>query len=194
LQKLLAEGKYPPKPRYTETSANGKVVDVVVCPQQGRPPLVTVLVDEQLSSPRVIVFRSDGTILPWYHGANILDGDLLDATGDGVIDWIDEIKMGYPEGDVTTIHVVPIQEPFVSTLVLVWKEKSFDWKLNNPRGGVPTIQVGTNRGSGFDVVAEYSWSPKDERWVGPRGSADLGFIVADGGDTQIAASRLYETE
>ena len=50
------------------------------------------------------------------------------------------------------------------------------------------------RGSGFDLVADHSWATKDGRWVGPRGSADLGFIVADGDGTQIAVRRLYETE
>ena len=84
LQKLLKEARYPKDPAYTEDDV-GRIKEVVLCPQQGARPLVTIFAgsksDPEDVSPRsghLVVIRNDGLILPFYQGASYLDGHFRD--------------------------------------------------------------------------------------------------------------------
>ena len=194
-QKLLAEARYPENPAYREKEV-GKIKEVVLCPQPGGQPLVTVFArsefDPEDVSPRsghLIVLRNDGLILPFYHGANSLDGYFRDLNGDGVMDYIDSWGVGHGAGTVTSLHLVPIREGFASSLVVYWKEGFYDWRIHQPDlDRIPTIQVGVKNKEQFRVVAEYQWSGEEKRWLGPKGSPEAGFLRVDGTENRRSAA------
>lgn len=202
LQRILKKARYPDKPAYKEDDA-GQVKEVVVCPQPKKKPLVTVFArsehDPEDVSPRsghFIVIRNDGLILPFYHGANSLDGHFRDLNGDGVIDYIDSWGMGYGDGTVTGLHIVPIREEFVPSLVIFWRERAFQWRLHQPDlERLPTVQiVKTNRlGEVLEIVAEYQWSAAKKQWEGPEGSPKKGFLVVEG-DRRETAKKLLKAD
>ena len=198
LQKILSEARYPKDAAYTEEQA-GEIKQVVICPQPDKPPLVAIFTrstfepdDVSPRSGRLILIRSDATILPFYRGANYLDGHFRDLNGDGVIDYVKSWGFRYGDSSVTSLHVIPIQEPFGPSLVIHWKSGSFTWRCHQPDlGRTPAIQIGTEEGGKFAVAAEYRWSPTDVRWVGPKGSRQAGFLFEM--DRLRAASQLIGT-
>lgn len=200
LQKLLKEARYPKDPAYTVNDV-GRIKEVVLCPQQGARPLVTIFVesknDPEDVSPRsggFVVIRNDGLILPFYHGACYLDGHFRDLNGDGAMDYIDSWEIDHGEGMVTGLHLVPIREGFAPALVVYWLEGAFEWRLHQPdMHRIPTIQIGSEKQGRFETIAEYRWSRDKKQWLGPGGSPEAYFMRVDG-DPRLVARKLVRPQ
>lgn len=192
LRRLLEQGRYSPDPHYRE-EVTGTIKDVVICPQPGQRTLVTVFVrskfspeDESPRSGHFIVIRNDGAIIPFYYNANSLGGDFRDLNGDGVMDCIDSMSIGFDEYPVRALYVIPVLEEFKPSLLIYWKEDPstweglLTWRLSQPqRHLLPTIQIGTEENGTFEMLAEYRWSHAEQRWTGPPGSPQQEFLVVD---------------
>jgi hypothetical protein len=201
LQKLLKEARYPKDAAYKEDDA-GKIKDVVLCPNPNGRPMVTVFaetphgrVDVPARSGHFIIIRNDGMIIPFYCGANSLDGYYRDLNGDGVIDYLESWDFGYDEGNLTGLHLVPITEKFIPALVVYWKDGDFTWRLIESEPGRDyKVEIGSTKRGRFELVAEYKWSKDEKRWVGPEGSVDAGFVRVDGDPNEKAKKLLMREE
>ena len=164
----------------------------MVCPQQVGPPLFAVFLetswdDEEPHRPggHVVLVASDGALVRYYAGANLLDGVIGDLNADGLVDCADVINHGLGDGlEARVLYVVPVTEaqrprlrvafsPGRTTAPWVWRA------VDDPEGPALQIELGPpdpRTGELAEVHARWRWSSEEREWIGPEGGLDQPFL------------------
>ena len=205
LQRYRSEPRYTEEVCKT---VKGEVNHVILAPQPDRSPIYIVFRNPGYASevagpgkPKgpFTLFDSEGYILPVFGAANFLEeeDDVFGYAGDDRLAIAHAIRYGGGEDSAKwtaqALHIVPVLPAQRSVLTVVvgppilssdtvcagfywsWRHRDLD------DDGVPEIEIGPRQNDAGDIRprAVYRWSRKEQRYEGPSGSVESGFVRVD---------------
>jgi hypothetical protein len=190
------------------TSIEGEVNHVVLAPQADGTSIYIVFRNPRYPSevagpgrPKgpFTLIDSEGYLVPVFGAANVLDAEdavfAYDGTGQLAVAHV--IREGGGENSsrwtAVALHVVPVRpaQRSVLTVVLgppilpsdpVCAGAYWNWRLRDlDADGIPEIEVGPRQNDVGDILprAVYRWSKSEQRYEGPVGSVESGYIRLD---------------
>lgn len=194
---------YPP--------ADRKIGDVLACPQPEGPPLYVVFSNAQGPRTRMTILDSDGTIIPFYQPDKVITDRLKDVNGDGCFDIVGTLPIRIPIGDwvvyMEALFVLPISRENRAALTILYNaslahrplgDRRWGWRLNEISvPDVLAIEIGPQISGRAQIEprARYTWSAEEQRYVGPAGGYELGFLRIEGEESEEIrnlAEAVYE--
>ena len=191
-RRIISWQKYRGTPAYTEEDAE-TIRYHVVCPQVTGPPIFAVFPDtnyEHNLAPKghIVLVDADGTLIPFWLGANSVNGAFADINGDGIVECVDVV----PSGDECVLYVLPITREQRPVLFVAFNRQSdttprWSWRLvASDTPGVASIQLGpvvpTTDEVPYDAwptninpAVTYSWSRATREYEGPSGAPNQAF-------------------
>lgn len=202
-QEIISWQKYKEEePEYHEKEAK-HIEHVVECPQPDGSSIFSVFFLRK-GKPRghIILIDSDGTIIPVYWGANVIEGEFRDVNKDGVVENVDHLRCGGDSTvDVDLLLVIPMtrkQEPILRVAYnRKGSEAKWSWEMiesNTP--GIFDIVLGPTAKDTGKVVPEvvYKWSGVNGKYEGPLGGMDMPFIRVDGERSGLLSDYMRKKE
>jgi hypothetical protein len=206
--RLLELSRYRTKPRYTErgcSNVEDAVNHVITAPQDDGSSIYVVFMKAEhpsdeagLGKPKgpFFLIDSEGYILPVFGAANYLDKDdaVFAYAGDTRLAVAHVIRHGGDRNSsAQVLHIVPVTPSQQSALSVVVGPPTLEsestclgfywkWQRRDLDGdGIPEIEIGPkqNKADGVLPRAVYRWSKDTQRYDGPNGSAENGYLRVD---------------
>jgi hypothetical protein len=191
LRWIITQQRYRGEPAYRETDA-GSVRRVVVCPQERGGSILAVFVEEPRDSPRhdlgelkgwFHLVDKDATLIPAYHGGNVVDSEFKDINGDGIIEHIEEWTVHSGKMEAQVLVVIPVTRRQEPSLCVAYNRAGsgahWSWRLKGTKSpGVYDIEIGPveNTARRVDPKAIFQWSAQSKAYIGPVGGKDQPFM------------------
>ncbi len=138
---------------------------------------------EEINRPAIEAFTANGRRIEPFGGDNVLDGELTDLNGDGLIERV-EITRCHVEGfkNVEVLKIDEVQEQPTTLLAVLLNFGADEWSYrtrDSDGDGIFDIDLGPQTADGILPKATYRWDADRQSYVGPDGAIEDHFVRLD---------------
>ena len=131
----------------------------------------------------IVAFTADGRLIAPFGGDNVLNGELKDINGDGLVDRVELVLSSVGDGlqsDFLIVSTVKEEAQPLFAVILNWGTDEWTFRTVFDCGdGTPAIEAGPRTVVGLKPKAVWKWDPTQNRYVGPSGKTGDHFRVVD---------------